>query len=335
MLQHRVVHSKTLIFLIEKLYTEGKFQSLYLLSLLNSIKTSRSGFQLFFPHFYFVLSLSTSFRRLFTIINLVVGGKMAKPNNSKKLDSTSEEEEEPFEFEDTPVDNNTIGRPNWWFNGSSFIPQTNQDQRLASLQYQTLVRSNPILSERAQRIRRYISTLSQWFPLPVLDEIGKEILLETNIRQNDKELLAHLLGALEATLRQKYCTIHWSVLQEINQTTEQQLQKKDLYKWMFYTRQRKKDRISDTLRVVQRLTIEAILGETIPAEYKRQLCLKVVQTIKMLRLKGFICKDPEVASWALKRILLEEKGPQTSIPKELRPITTRMTFRLRQKLKDT
>ncbi|MFX0065313.1 MAG: hypothetical protein ACFFC7_24345 [Candidatus Hermodarchaeota archaeon] len=260
---------------------------------------------------------------------------MVNPKNSKKLDSTSEGEEESFEFEDSPENSDTIGRPNWWFNGSSFIPKTNQDQRLASLQYQTLVRSNPILSERAQRIRRYISTLSQWFPLPVLDEIGKEILLETDIRQNDKDLLAHLLGALEATLRQKYCTIRWSVLQEINQTTEQQLQKKDIYKWMFYTRKRKKERISDPLRVVQRLTIEAILGETIPSDHKRHLCLTVVQAIKMLRLKGFICKDPEVASWALKRILLEEKGPQTTIPKELRPMTTRMTFRLRQILKDS
>ncbi|MFX1253510.1 MAG: hypothetical protein ACFFCZ_18010 [Promethearchaeota archaeon] len=258
---------------------------------------------------------------------------MVGPNNSKKLDSTSEEEEEPIEFEDPPVDSDTIGRPNWWFIGSSFIPKTNQDQRLASLQYQTLVRFNPILSERAQRIRRYISTLSQWFPVPVLDEIGKEILLETDIRQNDKDLLAHLLGALEATLRQKHCTIRWSILQEINQTTEQQLQKKDIYKWMFFTRQRKKERMSDTLRVVQHLTVEAILGEPIPSEQKRQLCLKVVQAIKMLRVKGFICKDPEVASWALKRILLEEKGSQTTIPKELRPMTTRMTFRLRQKLK--
>ncbi|MFX1254350.1 MAG: hypothetical protein ACFFCZ_22250 [Promethearchaeota archaeon] len=250
-----------------------------------------------------------------------------------KVKSVKEGDEEEAESEDQTTRTETIGRPTWWFNGSLFFPRTAQERKLATLQYRALARADPILSERAQRIRRYISLLSQWFPLPLLDEIGKDLLLNTNIRQSDKDLLAHLLGAVETTLRQRYCTIRWSVLQEINQQFGYYLEKKDIYKWMFYTRQRKKEHGSDSLRVIQHLTIEAISREPLPSEQKRQLFLRVAQAIKVLRCKKFVCKDPEICSWALKRILLDEKGPQTNVPKELCAATTRMTFRLRQMLK--
>ncbi|MFX0061669.1 MAG: hypothetical protein ACFFC7_05730 [Candidatus Hermodarchaeota archaeon] len=258
---------------------------------------------------------------------------MTGHSNQMKLKSVSGREEEDFEIKEAPIHSESVGRPTWWFTGSLFKPRTVHEQRLARLQYQTLARDNPILSNRAQRIRQYIGFLSQWFPISILDEIGKEI-LEIDIRQNDECLLAHLLGVLETILRQRHCTIRWSVLQEINQAIGSHLEKKDIYKWMFYTRQRKKERISDTLFVVQHLTIEAILIESLPTEQKRQLCVKVAHTIKVLRLKGFVCKDPEITSWALKRILLEEKGSQTNVPRDLRSATTRMTFRLRKMLKN-
>ncbi|MFX1537072.1 MAG: hypothetical protein ACFFDI_22905 [Promethearchaeota archaeon] len=256
---------------------------------------------------------------------------MTRHSNQMKVKSVSGREEE-FEIEEAPIRSESIGRPTWWFTGSLFKPRTVHELKLAKLQYQTLVRASPVLSSRAQRIRQYIGVLSQWFPVTILDKVGNEI-LEIDIRQIDEHLLAHFLGVLETILRQRSCTIRWSVLQEINQAFGSNLEKKDIYKWMFYTRQRKKDWISDTLCVVQHLTIEAILGESLPKEQKRQLCLDVAHTIKALRLKGFVCKDPEITSWALKRILLEEKGPQINVPKELRSATTRMTFRLRKMLK--
>ncbi len=258
---------------------------------------------------------------------------MTRNDSYMKTKSVSGEDEEEIEIEDQPTRAETIGRPTWWFTGSIFFPRTVQERKLATLQYRTLARANPILSERAQRIRQYISVLSQWFPLPLLDEIGKEVLLETNIRQSDEDLLAHLLGAVETTLRQRYCTIRWAVLQEINQQLGYYLEKKDIYKWMFYTRQRRKEQGSDTLRVIQHLTIEAISREPFLSEQKREIYLRVAQAIKILRLKKFVCKDPEICSWALKRILLDEKGPQSNVPRELRSATTRMTFRLRQMLK--
>ncbi|MFX1532769.1 MAG: hypothetical protein ACFFDI_00895 [Promethearchaeota archaeon] len=260
---------------------------------------------------------------------------MTRHDKQMKLKSAlGEEEEEDFEIEKADIRAESLGRPAWWFNGSLFKPKTVQERKLFMLQYQTLARTNPVLSSRAKRIRQYISVLSQWFPVPLLDEMGREILLETEIRQNDKNLLAHILGALEAILRQYHSTIRYSILQEINQTTGHQLEKKDIYKWMFYTKQRKKQPVSDTLRVVQHLTIESILLESLPSEQKRQFCLKASQAIKFLQSKGFVCKDPEITAWALKRIILEEKGTQKNIPKELRPATTRMTFRLRKILKN-
>ncbi|MFX1250720.1 MAG: hypothetical protein ACFFCZ_03815 [Promethearchaeota archaeon] len=260
---------------------------------------------------------------------------MTEHNNRMKLKSAlGEEEEENFEIEKADVRPESLGRPVWWFNGSLFKPKTVQERKLFMLQYQTLARTDPVLSSRAQRIRQYISVLSQWFPVPLLDEVGKELLFETAMRQNDKNLLAHLLGSLEVILRQYNSTIRWTILQEINQTTGHQLEKKDIYKWMFYTRQRKNQQVPDTLRVVQHLTIEMILHESIPSEQKRQFCLKVTQVIKFLRSKGFVCKDPEITAWALKRIILRERGAQKSIPKEFRAATTRMTFRLRKILKN-
>ncbi|MFX1536490.1 MAG: hypothetical protein ACFFDI_19925 [Promethearchaeota archaeon] len=259
---------------------------------------------------------------------------MTKQTNQNRLKVIIGEEEEEFDIEEIPINTESIGRPNWWFVGSLFKPRTAYEQKLAMLQYQTIVRSDPVLSERAQRIRKYIGVLSQWFPLPLLDEIGKEMLLEANTRQNSRNLLAHFLGTLEISLRKRQCTIRWTTLQEINQTTGTDLEKKDIYRWMFRVLQRKRERPPETLRVVQHLTIEAISQYQFPPNYKRQLYFKAVQAIKILKSKGFVCKDPEITSWALKRVLLNEKGTQITIPKEFRTATTQMTFRLRKILKN-
>ncbi len=260
---------------------------------------------------------------------------MTRHSNQMKVKSVSGREEEDWEIEEAPIYKETIGRPAWWFTGSLFKPRTMSEQKLATLQYQTLAQNNPVLSSRATRIRRYIGILSKWFPVSLLDEIGILILFETNIRQSDENLLAHFLGALEFSLRKRRTTIRWAVLQEINQTTDQELTKKDIYRWMYYTRQRKKEQVSDTLSVIQHLIIEAVSRESLSAECKRQVYLQIVQSIKDLRKKGFVCKDPEIAAWSLKRIILQEKGPQVDIPKEFRAATTRMTFRLHKILKNS
>ncbi|MFX1250321.1 MAG: hypothetical protein ACFFCZ_01740 [Promethearchaeota archaeon] len=259
---------------------------------------------------------------------------MRRHISQMKLKSTSGRDEESFEIEEASVNAESIGRPMWWFTGSLFTPKTTQERKLATLQYQTIAQTSPVLSSRAQRIRQFISVLSYWFPLPILDEIGKDLLIESKIRQKDENLLAHILGALELTLRKRHSTIRWSVLQEINQTTGYQLKKSDIYRWLFYTCQRKKERLPDTLRIIQHLTIESISRKKFPAEHKRQLCLQIVQAIKTLRTKDFVCKDPEIASWSLKRIILQEKGFQVEIPSQFRATTTRMTFRLRKMLKN-
>ncbi|MFX0064081.1 MAG: hypothetical protein ACFFC7_18070 [Candidatus Hermodarchaeota archaeon] len=62
--------------------------------------------------------------------------------------------------------------------------------------------------------------------------------------------------------------------------------------------------------------------------------MQIVQTVKTLRTKGFVCKDPEIASWSIKRIILKEKGVQVEIPPQFRAATTRMTLRLRKMLKN-
>ncbi|MFX0094107.1 MAG: hypothetical protein ACFFBD_20380 [Candidatus Hodarchaeota archaeon] len=257
---------------------------------------------------------------------------MTKKSTSGTLKTVWEGDEETIEVKEEPVRLESIGRPAWWFNGSWFVPNTFDQRRLATLQYQITTRHEKILSSRATRIQQYIGLLSEWFPVLLLDAVGKEILLETDIRQTEKELLVHFLGALEAALRLRHSTIRWTILQEITNASGRELRKKDIYKYMFYTRQRKNEHAPDTLRLVQHLTIEALTQEHLPPEQKRAVRLAVVHAIKILRIKKFICKDPEVASWALKRILLGGKGPQKTIPKELRPVTTRMTFRIRKLL---
>ncbi|MFX0065977.1 MAG: hypothetical protein ACFFC7_27745 [Candidatus Hermodarchaeota archaeon] len=257
---------------------------------------------------------------------------MTRHGNQMKLKSTSGREEEDLEIEEAPVNAESIGRPAWWFTGSLFTPKTIQERKLATLQYQTLTQTNPVLSSRAQRIRQFIGVLSYWFPLPILDEIGKDLLIETDIRQKDENLLAHILGGLELTLRKRHITIRWDVLQGINQTTGYQLKKGDIYRWMFYTCQQKKERLPDTLRIIQHLTLEEVLKQPLSTAEKRQTCQKVVKAIKILRNKGFICKDPEIASWSLKRIILEEKSVQKNIPRNLRTPTTRITCRIKKML---
>ena len=257
---------------------------------------------------------------------------MTRHGNRMKLKSTSGREKEDFEIEEASVNEESIGRPAWWFTGSLFSPKTIQERKLAALQYQTLAQADPVLSSRAQRIRQFIGVLSYWFPLPILDEIGKNLLIETNIRQKDENLLAHILGVLELTLRKRHSTIRWDVLQGINQTTGYQLKKGDIYRWMFYTCQRKKERLPDTLRIIQHLTLEEVLKQPLSPAEKRQTCQKIVKAIKILRNKGFICKGPEIASWSLKRIILEEKSVQKNIPRNLRTPTTRITCRIKKML---
>ncbi|MFX0092598.1 MAG: hypothetical protein ACFFBD_12615 [Candidatus Hodarchaeota archaeon] len=254
---------------------------------------------------------------------------MTKKPKVGSLKSISGVEEETFEIEDESIRLESVGRPAWWFNGSWFKPRTLQERKLATLQYRSITRDEAILSERASKIRQYISILSEWFPISLLDDIGKEILMETNIRQKEEDLFIHFLGALEAALRKRSCTIRWHVLHEIAQTIGQSIEKKDIYKWTFYTRQRKKEATPDTLRIIQRITVEEILKESMPPKEKRLICCQVAEACKVLRTKGFVCKDPEIAAWSLKRIFLEKKGSNMSVPKELRAATARMTFRIR------
>lgn len=255
-----------------------------------------------------------------------------RKSNQGTLRLIWEGKEEEYELNEDPSNSASRGRPAWWFKGSLFEPRTLDQKRLARLQYQITAKQEQVLSSRAVRIQHYIGLMSEWFPLLILDVVGKEIMLELDLRQPKDDFLAHFLGALESVLRQRYNTIPWKILQEINQITGNQLKKQDIYKWMFYTRQRKGERPTDPLLIVQHLTIEALTQETIPSEQKREIVRTLIQAIKVLRTKGFICKDPEVASWALKRIILSEKGTQNSIPRELRATTTRLTFRIRKLL---
>ncbi|MFX0092230.1 MAG: hypothetical protein ACFFBD_10750, partial [Candidatus Hodarchaeota archaeon] len=270
----------------------------------------------------------------FNYINPGWWSNMTKNPNQGIFKSIWEDNEEGVVVEEEPVRRDSIGRPTWWFNGSWFVPDTFDQRRWAKLQYQITSTHEKVLSTRATRLQRFIGLLSEWFPVPILDAVGKEILLETEMRQSEADLLAHFLGALEATLRHRFHTIRWVVLQEINQATGLMLKKKDIYKYVYYTRHRQKQPVPDTLKLIQRLTCEALTQEPLPLEQKRELYLQVIQAVKILHLKGFICKDPEVASWALKRILLNEKGVQKAIPEDLRSVTTRMTFRIRRLLKE-
>ncbi|MFX0063012.1 MAG: hypothetical protein ACFFC7_12600 [Candidatus Hermodarchaeota archaeon] len=251
-----------------------------------------------------------------------------------RYDKTSRDsilgEEEEYSIENAPVSAESIGRPVWWFDGSLFVPKTAQERKLAKIQYHTVARNEITLSERAQRVKQCIGLLSEWFPLPLLDEVGKELLIDLDIRLNTDTLLVQFLGVLESVLRKRSYTIRWHILQEIEQVSGQQVKKKDIYKWMFYTRQQKKEVTPDTLQIVQRLTLEEILKQPLSPAEKRLMCQKIAKVIKILRNKGFICKDPEIASWSLKRIVLEEKSVQKNIPKNLRTPTTRVTCRIRK-----
>jgi hypothetical protein len=234
--------------------------------------------------------------------------------------------------EDQPQNADNLGRPAWWFKGSLFTPKNAQDKKLARLQYVSIVKDELILTERAQRIRQFISVLSEWFPINVLDSIGKEILIETNIRQNDDQLVFHFLGALEADLRKRNSTIRWNVLEEISKMIGYSIKKSDYTKWMFYTRQRRKESGTDTMKLVQRLVIEDIARKNISPKEKREFIKNTVQSCNKLKKTGFICKDPEVAAWSLKRVVINEKGAQKDVPQELRSAVTRMNFRIRKSL---
>ncbi|MFX1251571.1 MAG: hypothetical protein ACFFCZ_08175 [Promethearchaeota archaeon] len=253
-----------------------------------------------------------------------------------RYDKTSRDsvlgEEEEYSVENAPVSTDSIGRSVWWFDGSLFVPKTAQERKLAKIQYHTVARNEITLSERAQRVKQCIGLLSEWFPLPLLDEVGKELLIDLDIRLNTDTLLVQFLGVLESGLRKRSYTIRWHILQEIEKASGQQVKKKDIYKWMFYIRQQKKEVAPDPLQIIQRLTLEEVLKQPLSPAEKRQMCQKIAKVIKILRNKGFLCKDPEIASWSLKRIVLEEKIVQKNIPKNLRTPTTRVTCRIRKML---
>jgi hypothetical protein len=110
------------------------------------------------------------------------------------------------------------------------------------------------------------------------------------------------------------------------------IKKSDYTKWMFYTRQRRKESGTDTMKLVQRLVIEDIARKNISPEEKREFIKNTVQSCNKLKKTGFICKDPEVAAWSLKRVVINEKGAQKDVPQELRSAVTRMNFRIRKSL---
>ncbi|MFX0095581.1 MAG: hypothetical protein ACFFBD_27840 [Candidatus Hodarchaeota archaeon] len=216
------------------------------------------------------------------------------------------------------IKTNYEGRPSWWYMGSFFLPKTTQEHRLATLHRRTIVKNEQILSQRAQRIQIIIAALSEWFPLPLLDEVGKKF-----VQMDDKpvygqiELVLVILGGVEFYLRLQGSTIRWRILTQINVLFDSQIKKIDYLKWVFMFARQKKEKF-DSYQIVKKIALEEISQRRMQPEKKRSALISLTKLVRILENKNVIMKDYEVYGLALTRYILQERGCISGIASEYR-----------------
>ncbi|MFX1250978.1 MAG: hypothetical protein ACFFCZ_05170 [Promethearchaeota archaeon] len=246
---------------------------------------------------------------------------------TKKEFSKTQEEYNP------PPNKETEGRPMWWHNGSYFIPTSGREKRLAILHRHTLAKDENVLSNKARKIQRAISALSKWFPLSLLDEAGKFLLLQDEALPREPELLLKILGILEALLRDKKLSLRWNVLAEISETFETNIEKSHYAKYLFWAKSNLKLPPFDAYAIVKRLSISEIATKGLSPDEKRIILATVVKYCNYLKEQNFIFKDPELCAYAVTRLALKETGPM-DFPPNLRKKVSRLAYRIKKMLCD-
>ncbi|MFX1533436.1 MAG: hypothetical protein ACFFDI_04310 [Promethearchaeota archaeon] len=230
-----------------------------------------------------------------------------------------------------PPNKETEGRPMWWHNGSYFIPTSGREKRLAVLHQHTLAKDEDVLSNKARKIQRTLSALSKWFPITLLDEAGKFLLLQDEPLPREHELLLKILGIVEALLRDKKLSLRWNVLAEISETFETNIEKPHYAKYLFWAKSRLKIPSFDAYAIVKRLVIAEIASKRISTDEKRILLGTVVEYCNYLKKQNFIFKDPELCAYAVARLALKETGPM-NLPPNLRKKVSRLAYRIKKML---
>jgi hypothetical protein len=180
-----------------------------------------------------------------------------------------------------------------------------------------------------------ISALSKWFPINILDQIAKQLLIQEQPLPANSALLALILGYLEALLRQKQLTIQWNVLKEINETFSVSLKKTDYSRYVFQARRFLNLPPFDNYAIVKRLVVTKIAAKTtLSGETKKIALRQTVEIMNYLKNKRFIFKDAEIMAVAVTRLILNETG-SIDIEPDLKKAVSRLIYRLRQELLKT
>ncbi len=220
-------------------------------------------------------------------------------------------------------------RSQYWYPGSYFIPTDKTYQRLASLQKHA-IQNQAILSSRGIKLRKIVSVLSEWFPLPLLDTIVPKILSEDKIERG--ELLCKFLGYLELELRLKGLCISQAVLDEINLAFITNVSKKDIFKWFWVYRRTSKISI-DNMSVLKKIAANEIIKSQKPIETKREALKRLPKIIEDIKKKKIIFQDPEIYGCGVARICLKQLGQRyENRDPSLRKAISKAVFRLRNEL---
>ncbi|MFX1250615.1 MAG: hypothetical protein ACFFCZ_03285 [Promethearchaeota archaeon] len=220
-------------------------------------------------------------------------------------------------------------RSQYWYPGSYFIPADKTYQRLALL-HKHAIQNQAILSTRGIELRKIVSVLSEWFPIPLLDIIVPKILSEGKIERC--ELLCKFLGYLELELRLKGLCISQAVLDEINLAFTVDISKKHIFKW-FWTYRRISKISIDNMSVVKRIAVNEIIKSQKLVENKREALKKLPIIIEDIKRKKLIFQDPEIYGYAVARICLKQIGQRyENRDPRLRKAISKAVFRLRNEL---
>ncbi|MFX0172796.1 MAG: hypothetical protein ACFE9L_12840 [Candidatus Hodarchaeota archaeon] len=224
----------------------------------------------------------------------------------------------------------TEGRPIWWYAGSYFKGQTASEKRLETLQRQIQQQNEEKLSYKGKKLQSLIGPLSQWFPIPLLDQAAKDV-LQYALDQvyGNKNLFLCFLGALECQLRSKGMTIRWQILTEINELFQVKIEKKDYLKWYIYFKHHTKTATLDSYNIIQRIAIQELARRSLDPEVKRKSLSLLNDIIRILKTKNIIIKDYEVYGLALIRYVLDERGRIQNIPRPYRKKVTKALNRLK------
>lgn len=242
------------------------------------------------------------------------------PNSSHSLYEDDEPKMDDFYTNRKIEDIRFLGRPDRWYLGSIFTASSTQGSyhRLSNLQ------RNVNSDSQGKRVgwERHIGTLSEFFPIKIVDEALRTVLSYDSKLNSDETLLVYLLGAIDALLRiRNHSIIPHETYETINRVLMVNISEGEVKKARYQLCQKIAElRIRNpqhTSNMIMRRIASTIVADhmLLTPEEKRWALRKTIEMTKQMLDDQFYPNCPEAYGYGLALLVINTLHKAKNLPR--------------------